>query len=411
MRILFISTALPPNFESQTIRNLYLIKGLQDAGHIVDGVKNITTHNDESLIKILPEGLNILSIQNGWYLKLRNWVGLRNIYFLNRIFDVLGPLLIIPDLNAGWSKIVIKDKNLLDLSRKCDLIISASGSYEAHLAGLYLSKTYQKPLIAEMGDPWAFNPIWPENSFFKKFFNKILEKKVINQSKLITFTTRETKEFYKNYYAVNKFHYIPMGYATNEFNLEKHTTKQDKTINIVYVGVAFKGSRDITPLLDKIYKIKSPNIRMHFYGKVSDAFKAYVNSKEYNFVNFYGQIDYMSSIDIIAEADVLVIIGNDSKLQIPGKTYMYLASGKPILYIANQKLSYDPTWKLIKQFNGVYGFSQNLSNLEDTVINLDKNYDAFLKESNLRFDDPSLKKFDWKNLGSKFAKIVEQACE
>jgi hypothetical protein len=202
-----------------------------------------------------------------------------------------------------------------------------------------------------------------------------------------------------------------MGYATNEFNLEKHTTKQDKTINIVYVGVAFKGSRDITPLLDKIYKIKSPNIRMHFYGKVSDAFKAYVNSKEYNFVNFYGQIDYMSSIDIIAEADVLVIIGNDSKLQIPGKTYMYLASGKPILYIANQKLSYDPTWKLIKQFNGVYGFSQNLSNLEDTVINLDKNYDAFLKESNLRFDDPSLKKFDWKNLGSKFAKIVEQACE
>ena len=74
-------------------------------------------------------------------------------------------------------------------------------------------------------------------------------------------------------------------------------------------------------------------------------------------------------------------------------------------------MSYDPTWKLIKQFNGVYGFSQNLSNLEDTVINLDKNYDAFLKESNLRFDDPSLKKFDWKNLGSKFAKIVEQACE
>ena len=168
MRILYISNALPPNFESQTIRNIYIIKGLQDAGHKIFGVRNSTTLGDESLDKVLSFPLESVVVKSGLFLNFLSWISSLKINFLKRFFNILGPLLIIPDINSGWSKEILKNQEVLSLVKDCDLIISASGSYESHLAGYKLSKMYSLPLICEMGDPWALNPIWPESFWLKK---------------------------------------------------------------------------------------------------------------------------------------------------------------------------------------------------------------------------------------------------
>jgi hypothetical protein len=409
LKILFISTALPPNFESQTIRNLYLIKGLQSAGHQVFGVKNITGHNDGSLENILSVPFETIVVKSGWYLNFMAWIVSLKIRFLERILNVLGPLVVVPDLNSGWSKVVIENDNVLSLARGCDLIITASGSYESHLAGLYLSKEYSLPLVCEMGDPWAFNPIWPETFWLKKIINKRLEARVIKHSTAVVFTTRETQQCYQRAYGGTKFHYVPMGFSRDDFNLTLKSAQRPSVINVVYVGVAYKGSRDITPLLDHIYKVNARSLRALFYGKVSDSFKEYVFDNKYKFVKFFGQVSYEDSIDVISDAHVLVILGNDSKLQIPGKTYMYLASGKPILYLANQDLSCDPTWNLIRGFDGVYGFDQSLTGLDEILVKIEDKYDDLLETSALRLKDPSLIKFDWKDAGCQFNLIVESA--
>ena len=130
LRILFISNALPPNFESQTIRNIFIIKGLQDAGHKIFGVRNKTSIRDESLEKVLTSPLKSIIVKSGWYLNFFSWIKSLKITFLNRVFNILGPLLIIPDLNSGWSKEILESQEVLSLVRDCDLIISASGSYE-----------------------------------------------------------------------------------------------------------------------------------------------------------------------------------------------------------------------------------------------------------------------------------------
>ena len=337
------------------------------------------------------------------------WMASLKIKFLERLLNVLGPLVVVPDLNSGWSKAVIENDNVLSLARDCDLIITASGSYESHLAGLHLCKEYSLPLICEMGDPWAFNPIWPETFWLKKVMNKRLEAKVIKQSRAVVFTTQETQQCYQKAYPGKKIHYVPMGFSRDDFDLTLKSAQSPSIINIVYVGVAYKGSRDITPLLDRIYKAKAQRLRAQFYGKVSDSFKKYVSDNKYEFVKFFGQVSYKDSIDVITGAHVLVILGNDSRLQIPGKTYMYLASGKPILYLSNQDLACDPTWNLIRDFDGIYGFDQSLTGLDEMLVKIENKYDDLSKVSALRLKDSSLKKFDWEAAGSQFNSIVESA--
>ena len=60
---------------------------------------------------------------------------------------------------------------------------------------------------------------------------------------------------------------------------------------------------------------------------------------------------------------------------------MYLASGKPIIYLANQDLINDPTWNLIQNFDGVYGFDKSLRGLDETLFKISEEYDYILKKA------------------------------
>ncbi len=413
MKILFISSSLPPHSESQSIRNLYLIKALMEEGHTLVGVSISSSNPDDSLWSIVENEFPIILVEYGWFKKLSFWIETLNVNILTRIINILGPLLIFPDLNVGWSKKILRNKKINDELNDTDLIISSSGSYEAHLASFQLNKRKNIPMLVEMGDPWAFNPIWPENFWFKKFFNRRLEKKIISSAIAVTFTTKETKDFYENRYLIDKFHYVPMGFSENDFDLDPTNKPLDTSsvVNFVYVGVAFRASRDITPFLDCLYKLDSRNLKASFYGSVSQSFETYVKEKKYDFVSFFGTVPYKRSIEIISDADVLIILGNDSDLQIPGKTYMYLASGKPIIYLASQDLKSDPTWNLIKSFKGVYGFDPELRGLDDLLSEINYDYEKFLDDSKSRLSDPFLKEFLWEKIGHSFIKIIESEYE
>ena len=408
MKILFISTALPPFFESQTIRNAYFIRGLQEAGHEIIGVTKNEGTVDKSLCEILLSKIETIEVTSGWYFHLKQIVDRLGLKFIGKCLDVIGPLVLIPDLNIGWGAKLIKNVEVMAHAKVCDLIISSSGSYEAHLAGRDLSKKYLVPLVAELGDPWSLNPIWPESSIFKKLFNKKLEATVFSQADLVTFTTKETCQVYAKLYPTVRFEYIPMGYSDSEFSFSVSESRNRQFIDLVYVGVAYRGSRDITPFLDSIRRVDSNRLKARFYGKSSASFREYVSQMGYDFATFHGQVPYSESVNIIQHADVLVIIGNDSELQIPGKTYMYLASGKPILYLGNNSLGSDPTWNLIKNFAGVYGFNGTLSGVPEVLAELSDKYDDFLALSYSRFEDRVLQQFCWSEIGNNFRIAVEQ---
>ena len=52
-RILFISTSVPPHFESQTIRNAFFIKALSDNGYQIEIITSPASKEDDSLRDII----------------------------------------------------------------------------------------------------------------------------------------------------------------------------------------------------------------------------------------------------------------------------------------------------------------------------------------------------------------------
>lgn len=409
-RILFISTSVPPHFESQTIRNAFFIKALSDNGYQIEIITSPASKEDDSLRDIIANcKYNLTLIPPPWYPKFIQLVTnkLPNIY--GKIIGYLANLLLVPDLFNGWSKKIMHSNLVHEKAKWSDIIISSSGSYEAHLAASKLSSKYQKCFVAELGDPWAKNPIWPESFLIKRIANSHLEKKSLSNADLITFTTKQTTNSYKKTYTNTVIETIPMGFSRAEFPLPSTSPKNIELNKVTYVGVAYKGSRDITPLIIAINDFEFSNLTLNVYGYTSQFFDRYVKENLIDSVHFHGPVSYERSVDILRKPSLLIILGNDGKLQIPGKVYMYLATTNPILYLGREEKVDDPTWAFLSEFEGVfYANASDRDDIQKTISEINSNWQIACQNSYIRAAGKNLAKYEWTEVSNRFASLVEK---
>jgi len=405
--VLFISTALPPHAESQTIRNSFFIRSLIESGYEVIGITAPPSRKDESLIEIIGYEFPIHIVQYGWFFRLQEKLGkIRHTDYLLKLINYAANLLLVPDLYLGWRSGVIK--LVLDMNIKPDVIVSASGSYEAHRAASTLSIKLNIPFVAELGDPWALNPIWPATFWPKKIMNLLIEKKCLKHAKAIIVTTGATKVIYNKMFPRVPTVPIPMGFCTNEFSSDGSKNVL-APLSFTYVGVAYKSGRNLLPFLEAVAKCAEVTFRVEIVGPHSQSFEVEARNKGWEFVNFNGSVNYKLSVDIISSAGVLVIVGNTGGIQIPGKVYMYLASGRPILYLKQSASGYDPTEEFLKGFPGVYYAINTLCDIERAIRFV---YDEYVERSGMGYNRMTLDDFsqyEWKNLGYKFVEIMRKA--
>ena len=124
-------------------------------------------------------------------------------------------------------------------------------------------------------------------------------------------------------------------------------------------------------------------------------------------MNFVNRVSFEESLIAINNSDVLVIVGNVGELQIPGKVFHYLASGKIIIYINQQTLSTDPSYKILKQFAGVLFCENSKEAILERINFLLDNYEELKEDSFLRTLNQSLLQYESLNLGSKLINIIK----
>ncbi len=406
--VLFISTSIPPFIDSQTIRNVFFLRGLTSDGFQVVVITTDLPGNDQSLSNLMPECTVIRIPASPYFKKILNPT--RN-FFWKRIqwfFGILSNLFLVPDNHRGWDSIIINylDKNPLPESP--DIIISASGSYTSHIAASFLSEKYQIPFITELGDPWTYNPIWPSSFFYRKLLNKRLELKTLQKVSAISVTTKQTAQIYNKKFSIpeRKIHVISMGYSKDEFNNTPLKSGTD-AIEITYIGVAYRTDRNIIPLIDSInFLNKKNNFNLNIIGPHSKFFEKHVAKHNYTFVVFKDRVPYEESLNYIKTQGLLVILGNKGGLQIPGKVFMYLASGNPILLISQNTKENDPTWQILKEYRGTF-FCRNekkdITNKINFIIeNIEKNH----LESKERLTSEKMLSIEWNYIGKCFSNIV-----
>jgi glycosyltransferase involved in cell wall biosynthesis len=142
-----------------------------------------------------------------------------------------------------------------------------------------------------------------------------------------------------------KFRIIHSGYLHTDNGVELRKRKIYRLLGGAQSGVDIL-TRSHTVLLDAVerWRAQRPEIdndlEIVFAGKTSEQDRAVVNeSPVRSLVRFTGYVPHQNSVELVRTADLLFLpmhnlpLGRRSRI-VPGKTYEYMASGRPILAAA-----------------------------------------------------------------------------
>lgn len=401
MKILFISSSLPPNYDSQTIRNIHFIRGLFKHSIVVDTltVSDSTEVDDKQFLDITSVNYYTKAPILLRFLDSLKFKPLK--YFFHNIMNYL----VAPDLYVFWPGLVL-DKHLTEFrGAGYDAIISTSGTYLAHVLARKLHEELNVPYICDLGDPWADNPIWPENMYHKRKINERLENYAIEKCILITTTNDSTSSLYKSKYRNKDIISVSMGYNYRETKLNKISKCED--IVLCYVGVAYKKSRDLSYLIDAVSRFRQCVLQIT--GPHSSSFDKQVLDKGVKNVFIRSKVSYLESERLVDESDVSVAIGNTGGLQIPGKLYSLIGVPKPILYIVQE--SNDASLKVLDGMSGIVVVNNDAASITLGLNQLFENFDELVQGSIDRVNSDRVKSFEWNSISNRFAVAIKNTIE
>lgn len=187
-----------------------------------------------------------------------------------------------------------------------------------------------------LSDPLSLNPYLSrykiQNLILKKY-----EKKIFHDSDKIIFPSYTMKKIYSEIYSdiSNKIHVIPHSFEKKNKLLIK---KPNNIFYIKHFGL-LNEERSPLPLIEFILTeknwFKSQNIKFEFIGKINKKLKNKIDSIENQFIIFKEEIEYNLISDIIAKANLLLIIDANFSTSpfLPSKLVEYLPYHIPILGI------------------------------------------------------------------------------
>ncbi|MCH7760958.1 methyltransferase domain-containing protein, partial [candidate division TA06 bacterium] len=384
--IFLVTPSFPPVGGGRGIRWIQFIRFLAQKGWKFDvlTIDPFVETDRNMLIKSLPPRVRILRTYPGplyslrkkyippknelekWkkpIFKLKIRVLLKGIY--RKIFD---PILI-PDGMIEWLPFALIKGNQLIKENKYRLIITSAFPFSSHILGYLLKKRTKCFWIADYGDPWSIghniNP-----SSLKEQINRRLESNLLKWMDRIIVTNEATKNAYlKNFPFLSDEKICVIGQGFDE---ELYHTIEPNTSNkfrIVYTGIFYnKEIRNHHPFFESLKSLSDLNLEIVIAGDVSTEDREIVRSQNLEeIVQFLGPIPHTQAISYQKGSTILLLIGDESPLQIPGKTFEYFAAGRPILCVSENPQSL--ACQYVKQYNRGF-ISLNKSNeISKTIRN------------------------------------------
>lgn len=276
----------------------------------------------------------------------------RSIYLLlKRIFLKLLLNLLIPD---QYVYTIYRYRKLFEkyfLNTSNTIIISSSPYPSSHIAAYLIKRKYKKiTWISDFRDLWSLNHAY-NLSRFRLNIDRLIEKRIISKTDLITTVSQPWVEKMKNLHN-KKTELIRNGYSEIEFT--KYTNSiipNNKKINILYVGSLYFDFQDIDMLFDSIDNHSLDKIEIHFIGNFSSELQEQIEKKNLqNHIKQLGKFSRLESIQIQSNYDYLLLFDfkNDDGVLLL-KFYEYLYANKPIICIGSNTSTEHK--KILRDFN------------------------------------------------------------
>ena len=247
----------------------------------------------------------------------------------------------IPDPRKFWVKPSIAFLGKYLEANPVDAVITTGPPHSMHLIGLGLKKKFDTNWIVDIRDPWSSFDLLEEyqvsSGNLKKYQD--LESEVLKNCDRVIATSPSMPTKLQSFNQ-NKFFPITNGFDTSDFKDFKDTSAADNLV--LYHAGLMSGLRNPTNfwkalnqlLLEKL--ISKDKFTLNLVGVVESSVEDSINTFDH-LSKTYVREDYKNHKEVITDyqtANVLMLFVNNTdnaKVNIPGKSFEYLATGKPIL--------------------------------------------------------------------------------
>lgn len=257
--------------------------------------------------------------------------------------------------------------------KKYDLIVSYAPSFSAHLAVFFYKKISREKFqwVADYGDPFSTSISMPHNNaVIYSGLDEFVEGLILKTADKVFFTNKKTFQDYFEKFNEDNFHINPHLVDVERFYCGdiSYFAGDVDVIRFLYIGNFHSGIRE--PFLAvKIFNLLAGVFSKK--GEVAIIFDVYGASNGLELhtlcnstINWHGPIARSDVHEIINRADFLVNIENSNCSMTPSKVVECVATGKPIINIANSESDLSG---LLVEYEAL-GWAINLVGYSDKVI-------------------------------------------
>lgn len=315
----------------------------------------------------------------------------------------------LPDLKILWLPFALVKGMQILRSDQIDCILTSSPPHSAHLIGLILKKIFGKTWIADFRDGWVGGNFQAEPTRFHSWLNFRLQSLICKKAdRIVTVSNKLAENLARETGSdLAKYHVITNGYDEEDLQ-GVDVKKESSSFKIVHCG-ALTDTAPVTTFLQAVAALikKRPEIenrlQIQFVGATltPDPEKKVNELRLQHLAEFTGYVPHAVALQHLLRADLLLYTIKDSAGAdfIPGKTFEYLASKKPVLAIGPPVEG----MRLIEKHRRGAAFAHaDVDLICDEII---RQIEA--PEENLKFADDDIKGYSRKNLTKVLAKLLD----
>ena len=253
---------------------------------------------------------------------------------------------IVPDPSVvSWAPMALRAVRRIIRRQRVDCIVT-SGPHEAtHLVALALGS--RRPAwVADFRDGWGFQSLRADfPTAVQRKLDHELERRVVQSAGAVMAATPPIAEDLRDRFGVEAS-YVPNGWDPDlegEVAAAEPVPLEDGVVNLVHTGFLSAGSgRNPRPLFDALTLLVrdepevAGRLRLVLAGRLMPEDELLVSRPELTgVVRYLGALPRTRALALQRQGDALVLVTSRQSGEATGKLFEYLASGRPILALAD----------------------------------------------------------------------------
>lgn len=426
-RVLIIAYYWPPSGGSGVQRWVKFTKHLRSFGWepvIYTPENPFVTERDETLLKEIPEGVEVLKLP---VFEITKYFGAptgtstapastSSISVFSKLKKTVGNFVrgnfFIPDPRVVWVAPSVKYLSSYLKENKVDAIVSTGPPNSMHVIANKLKQKFNIPWLADFRDPWMevlkfhdFNISAIAMQRHQKLFTEVLT----NADSIVVAHPSVKDNFQK--LTDTPVQVITNGYDNDDLNQAGPVTVDTQKFKLVFIGILYDALNS-TAFWQAIGELKNENpvfaekLQLLLVGNVK---QAALNDLETNgLMNhsvFTGYVNHLVAVSYEKAADVLLLFtpaGNEFKYIIPGKLFEYLAAQKNILCVAPPQN--DSAQIVANTQSGLVVHPDNKESIKNALQQLFAAY----QKNDLKVTSRNFEQYERKNLTAVLAKELNR---